>query len=77
MAVPPPDGARTESRLVTEITNELLGEFPEIPAGRVIAVVVRAMADLRRIAVSPETAASADDYRRVILDLARHHLHRQ
>jgi hypothetical protein len=44
--------------------------------GPVLAVVVRAMADLRRIAISADTAASADDYRRVVFEQAYHALQR-
>jgi hypothetical protein len=68
--------ARAESALAAELTDELVAEFPHVAAGPVLAMVVRCIADLRRIAVSPRTAASSDDYRRVVLETARHQLAR-
>jgi hypothetical protein len=76
MDLPQHKAAGQESRLASEIAGELLNEFPALAAGPILAVVVRSMADLRRIAISADTAASVDDYRRVIFEQAYHHLAR-
>jgi hypothetical protein len=58
------------SPVVWEVCTRLAARHPDLPAGRVVAVVVRTVADLHRISGPARSTTRGADFEQVVEDIA-------